>query len=175
METYVAILRGINVSGQKMIKMDDLKKHLKELPFKNIRTYIQSGNIIFEHVKAEHAGLAEQIENKITQKFGFQVPVIVRSCADLNQIINNNPFKEDTEKLYVIFLSELPQPKNIEKLMKIEKTTEQFYLFEDVIYLLCPAGYGKSKLNNNFFEQKLKVTATTRNWNTVIKLTEMSQ
>ena len=178
METYIAILRGINVSGQKKIKMADLKVHLEELNFKNVRTYIQSGNVIFEHEATNPEGLENEIEKKISEKYGFQLPTIIKIPSELEYVLNNNPFLNDPNKaanrLYVTFLSAIPSSINIGKLKNTDHSPEEYILDGKNIYFFSPNGYGKAKMNNNFFENKLKVTATTRNWKTVNKLLEIS-
>ena len=177
METYIAILRGINVSGQKKIKMADLKAHLEELNFKNVQTYIQSGNVIFEHETTSPEDLENEIVKKIYEKYGFQVPTIIKIPSELKYVINNNPFRDDpnkeTNRLYVTFLSDVPSSINLEKLETIDYSPEEYILDGKNIYFYSPNGYGNAKMNNNFFENKLKVAATTRNWNTVNKLIEI--
>jgi len=177
METYIALLRGINVSGQKMIKMADLVELLSELKLKNIRTYIQSGNVVFENTKTDPKKLASKIKEKILEYYGFDVPVIIRSQAELLTILKKNPFlgkrKEDTEKFYVAFLSEEPESENIKKMEILRNTPEEWVVSGKEIYLFYSSGYGKSKLTNNVFESKLKVIATTRNWNTVNTLSTL--
>ncbi len=179
MQTYITILRGINVSGQKLINMEVLKTHMKDLGFKNIKTYIQSGNLIFEHEKVGLSKLAKQIEDQIMQQYGFQVPVIVRTPENLEHILTNNPFlitrKEDINKLHVTFLSAEPKQEHLVKIKLPENTTDEFVISGDHVFVFCPNGYGNSKINNSFFENKLKVTATTRNWKTVMKLAEMAR
>ena len=110
MHTYISILRGINVSGQKKIIMTDLLKLYEDLGFIDVKTYIQSGNVVFNSTKkVSNALLVKQIESKINEIYGFQVPVIIRTADDLEKIIASNPFKaESTENLYVTFLSNLP-------------------------------------------------------------------
>ncbi len=179
METYIAILRGINVSGQKKIKMGELRKHLEALNFEQIHTYIQSGNIIFQTEKADVNKLAKTIESKILKEYKFEVPTIVRSVGYFEQISKNNPFLKNPdinlERLYVTFLTEGPSENLKNEVSKITYPGEQFIISGDAIYLFCSVGYGEAKLNNNFFEKKLKVSATTRNWNTVLKLTQMGK
>ncbi len=179
MQTYIAILRGINVSGQKKILMADLKKLLEELGFKQVTTYIQSGNVVFKtSKKATDAALAKSIEDKIAEKYHFQVPVLVRTEQEWNQCIQQNPFLKnasiDIEKLHVTFLDELPESSKIEALKAFEYTRDEFIINGKEIYLHCPINYGETKLSNQFFENKLKVRATTRNWKTVNKLTELA-
>jgi uncharacterized protein (DUF1697 family) len=179
LQTYIAILRGINVSGQKKINMNDLAKLLAELNFEDIRTYIQSGNIIFKYSKTDHKILASNIAKKIFEKYKFETPVLIRTCNELEDIIKINPFlKEkniDIEKLHVTFLSDLPEKTNIEKIPTANLLPDRFKISGKEVYVFCPSGYGRTKLNNNFFENKLKVTATTRNWNTVNELLKMAK
>jgi uncharacterized protein (DUF1697 family) len=177
MTKYIAILRGINVSGSKMIKMDNLKSSMSELKFNTIETYIQSGNIVFEYQETNEDLLANIITDKIQSDFGFDVPVIVMGAGDLNAVIENNPFvknrNEAIDKLYVTFLSEDPDSILLKGLAVIDISMDEFFISGNVIYLFCPNGYGRTKLNNNFFENKLEISATTRNWKTVIALAGM--
>ena len=175
MATFISILRGINVSGQKKIQMTDLKSLFEELDFKNVRTYIQSGNVIFE---SNDRDPAQRIEQKIQEKYTFHVPVIIRTADEMKVVLNNNPFLRekniDESKLHVTFLGEFPSEEQIQKTETLNYEPDRFNIAGKEIYLYCPNGYGRTKLNNNFFENKLKVTATTRNWNTVKKLAEMA-
>ena len=138
--TYIALLRGINVSGHRMIKMEDLKNMLSELNFTNIRTYIQSGNIIFDSEKKDTADLEKQIEEKILNHFGFQVPVVIRTRAELDNIHNNNPFlgkrSEPADKLHVTFFPEQPEKEHLKKIegfcfcqMNLFRPEERFTCF----------------------------------------------
>ena len=179
MQTFISILRGINVSGQKKILMADLKALFESCHFKEVQTYIQSGNVAFKsNEKIIDLQIAKMIEAAIFKKYNFHVPVIVRSADEMKKVVISNPFlKEkniDSKKLHVTFLSEIPKAENV---ASIENTTflpDQFTISGKEIYLHIPESYGETKLSNQFFEKKLKVTATTRNWNTVVKLLEMS-
>jgi len=179
METYIAILRGINVSGQKSIKMADLKTHLEEMGYHKVETYIQSGNVVFDHETSPPQDLAKDIEEKIFEKYGFQVPTIVKLPSELEHTLGHNPFLQDPRKdpnrMYVTFLSEAPSSISMAKVENIDHSPEEFVLDGANIYLFAPLGYGRAKMNNNFFENKLKVAATTRNWKTVNKLAEMAK
>jgi uncharacterized protein (DUF1697 family) len=178
MTTYIALLRGINVSGHRMIKMDELKKMLGDLNFTNIRTYIQSGNIIFDSEKNNSAYLEKQIEEKILNHFDFHVPVVIRTRAELDHIHNNNPFlgkrSEPTDKLHVTFFPEEPEPDHLKKIERHLFLPDEFIESGREVYLFCPNGYGRTKLTNQFFESKLKLMATTRNWRTIETLLQMS-
>jgi len=169
MKTYISILRGINVSGQKKILMADLKLLYEELGFQNVQTYIQSGNVVFEYPKNSVSELQQLISNKIKNHYGFEVPNLILLPQGIKKILDDNPFKQ-IEKMYFIFLTELPEQENIQKLATYNFENEFYELHGKVIYFYCPDGYGRAKMNNNFFEKQLKVMATTRNLNTVKKL-----
>jgi len=175
--TYIALLRGINVSGQKIIKIDELRKLFENLGFKNVKTYIQSGNVVFNSKIESIDKIVKSIEKKIKEVFSFDVTVIIRNRDELGKIIQINPFLKNkpVEKLYVSFLSDIADDNKTEKLYKYRSETEEFLLIGKEMYLYYPDGYGRSKLTNNIFESKLGVKATTRNWNTVNKLFEMSK
>jgi uncharacterized protein (DUF1697 family) len=179
MATYISILRGINVSGYKTIKMDALKNMYEGMGFKNVQTYIQSGNVIFQHSETEIKKLEKKIAKKISEQFSFEVPVIVRTLEELNQIVNTNPFINDPAKdeahLHVTFLSALPEKNHIEKILEVKYNTDDIAILDKAIYLHCPNGYGNSKLTNTFLEGKLKVVATTRNWKTTKQLLSMAE
>ncbi|GJM31627.1 MAG: hypothetical protein DHS20C18_06280 [Saprospiraceae bacterium] len=178
MQTYIALLRGINVSGQKKIKMAELKSHLETLDFEDVQTYIQSGNIVFKAAAKSSKALGQLIEKKLQDKYSFHVPTLVKTPEELDYVLLNNPFLEDPEKetkrMYVTFLGEEPSPDRIELLKTVDYSPEAYHLDGKNIFFYSPNGYGRAKMNNNFFENKLKVAATTRNWNTVNKLFEMS-
>ncbi len=179
MQSFISILRGINVSGQKKILMADLKVLYEDLKFKDVKTYIQSGNVIFKSAeKSSNAGLAKRIEEAIFKKYSFDVPVIIRSEDEMKQIISENPFLKgkniDEKKLHITFLSEIPSEENAMSIQSMDFFPDRFIIRNKEIYLLIPGSYGETKISNAFFEKKLKIKATTRNWNTVNKLTEMA-
>ncbi len=179
MKTYISILRGINVSGQRMIKMDALQKMYTDLNFKNIQTYIQSGNVIFQYSKLVGEDLAIKISNQIQKYFGFEVPVIILETEELKEIIHNNPFINNITKnplnWHITFLSSKPEQIDIKIINQKKADGEEFILTEKAVYLYCPNGYGKCKLTNTFLENKLKVGATTRNWKTVNELFNIAE
>jgi uncharacterized protein (DUF1697 family) len=178
MQTYIAILRGINVSGHKLIKMDALRKLFDGMGFKNTKTYIQSGNVIFQGKQAKPHDLEKKIASSILKEFGFEVPVLVKEVTELEVVLKNNPFinkrKEDATKLHVTFLSEEPEKAHFEKIKDGNYAADEFIVTGKTVYLFCPNGYGNTKLSNTFFENKLKVTATTRNWKTINELLTMA-
>jgi len=174
MTTYIAILRGINVGGKRMIKMDALKSMCSRIGFQNTQTYIQSGNLIFQYQMLDLKQLSKMIEQAIVDHFLFDVPVIVLELDELNQLISNNLFGIDTTKntdfLHVTFLSDVPDVEGINVLSSGNFQDDEFYSVHKAIYLYCPNGYSNSKLTNGFIEKKLKITATTRNWKTTMEL-----
>lgn len=167
MAQFLSILRGINV-GNKQIKMADLKKLYEELGFENVKTFIQSGNVVFESKTS--AKLAQKIEQKIADAYMFDVPVIIITEKELLKIIDNNPFLKqkniEQDKLHVTYLAEEPSKENIQKTEEYNYEPDRFYISGKAVYVYCPNGYGNTKINNTFFENKLKVSATTRNWKT---------
>jgi len=177
MNKYLSILRGINVSGQKIIKMDSLKSLFEIQNFSNVKTYIQSGNIIFCSEINNKIKVEQRVEKIINDKYNFTVPAIILSYNDLQNIITNNPFSQngnfDFSKLYVTFLKTAPDKSLAKNILNIASSSDQFEFLNNSIYLYCPNGYGKTKFNNNFFENKLNVSATTRNWKTINKLLEI--
>ncbi len=174
MHTFIAILRGINVSGNRMIKMDDLRQMFLNMGFTRIKTYIQSGNVIFQSLQDDIKQLEEIISTQIHSQYGFQVPVIVISIGELKYIIDNNLYLTDNTKtlnhLHVTFLSACPKQILVDELNSDQSLTDDFIIDKRVVYLHCPQGYSKSKLSNGFIENKLKVSATTRNWKTMNEL-----
>ena len=176
--TYVCLLRGINVSGHKIVKMEKLRAAFEALGFSDVKTYVQSGNVVFKAPKQASAKLTETIADKVLSEFGFSVPVIVRTADEISAVIRNNPFlKEkgiDVSKLHVTFLGKSAPPSALEGLSAIVAGPDRYYCSSDAIYLHCPSGYGETRLSNNALEKILSIQATTRNWNTVKKLREMS-
>jgi uncharacterized protein (DUF1697 family) len=175
MVAYVAMLRGINVSGKNKIKMTDLQALFVGLGHRDVVTYIQSGNVVFRSAAKSAAALASSIERQITREFGFDVAVVIRAKPELVKVIDGNPFGGvDLSKVHVTFLTKKPEAALVRGLADHASPPDEFRIAGSEIYLHCPAGYGNSKLNNSFWERKLKVGATTRNWNTVTKLLDLA-
>ncbi|KZX14902.1 hypothetical protein MBCUT_18550 [Methanobrevibacter cuticularis] len=180
---YACLLRGINVGKSNLIKMEELKELFLESGFNNPKTYLRSGNVIFESEKIDAKSIEKLIENNLKKDFGYDVYCIVKTQKDLINLIDNNPFKENPSKfLYFTLLSEKPKDSLIDEinneLSKYEgsnrenRLDDKFLIDSNEIYLLCDK-YGRTKFNNNYFESKLNTVATTRNWNTVNKLIAM--
>ncbi len=175
MKTYISILRGINVSGQKSIKMIDLKVLYESLRFKNVQTYIQSGNVVFKTEETDRQKIISNIEDAIRKEYGFDVPIQIRNKEELKKIIDNFPFEGGRElnRLLVTFLAETVVHIPMNEIEKLKAKDDEIIFVGKEVYLYVPGGYGKSKLDNNTLERKLKVKATTRNWKTINKLYEM--
>jgi uncharacterized protein (DUF1697 family) len=176
MPVYIALLRGVSV-GQNILKMDRLRALCSELGLKNVRTYVQSGNIVFE-AKGPASHWAQALERKLAGESRLTISVLARTAAEMSKVLAHNPFlKEkgiDPARLHVTFLQQVPAKTALSALDTLDGGSDRFKRIEQEIYLHCPNGYGRTKLSNNLFEKLLSVRATTRNWNTVNKLVAMS-
>ena len=179
MPAYIALLRGINVSGHKVIRMEALRASFGALKLSNVKTYVQSGNVVFDADTDSVAVLSEKIERRILRDFGFSVPVFLRTAKELEEIIKRNPFLIDTaidhSKLHITFLADAAPKTALEALQPLATKPEQLRVIDRQIYLYCPNGYGRTRLSNTAIEKKLSVGATTRNWKTVNTLLAMTQ
>jgi uncharacterized protein (DUF1697 family) len=173
-QTYISLLRGINVGGHKKILMKDLHALYQECNFTNIKTYIQSGNVVFEHdAPISSEALAQKIAQKIMDKYHFDVSVFVKTAADFEAINTLFPFLDTPDlkpnKIFVTLLSDSPLDKNTASLQNIDLAPDKYVIFKNVVFWYAQQGH-ESKLSNNFFENKLKVIGTTRNWTTMLNL-----
>jgi uncharacterized protein (DUF1697 family) len=172
MKTYIVILRGINVSGKNILPMAELRDLLNDLKFENVQTYIQSGNIVLNSDVSKIA-VIEKVKKGIASKFGYDVPVLARTIDEWEAAIANNPYPTENHKIVSFtFLNEVPT----EKMIEVNITNDDVYtIVNDMVYMYCPDGFGSTKLTNNLFEKKLKVTATSRNLRTTLKLLELAK
>ena len=174
MTTYIALLRGINVSGQNSIRMSELQDSFSTLGFKDIQTYLQSGNVVFDSQKSDEDKLAAIIQAEIFQAYGHVVPVLVMSAKVIDDITSSNQLWPKTggdEKLFHCTFLFKPVSQDLFRALKLPALEgECAVLVGQVVLLHCPHGYGKAKLNNSYFERALGVSATTRNWRTVLAL-----
>jgi uncharacterized protein (DUF1697 family) len=166
--TYVALLRGINVSGRNKIAMSELRACFESLGHTHVRTYVQSGNVVFS-ARTGAARLAPAIENGIAASFGLDVAVLVRTHAELATVTKRNPFGADA---YVTFLDAVPARARVKAIDAAAYAPDEFAVHGREVFVRCPNGYGRTKINNTFFERKLATRATTRNWKTVTTLYE---
>jgi len=178
MSTFISLLRAVNLAGHKVISMDALRDLYAGIGLSHLRTYIQSGNVVFESPRDDLSELTRQIEAHIEQAFGFHVEVFIRRPADFLHILSNNPFLNDRHadpgKLYVTFLYQLLSEETRSKLANPTGTTDEYALAAQEVYLYLPNGYAHTKLSNSFFEKKLGTCTTTRNWNTINALYRMA-
>lgn len=176
MITYIALLRGINVGGQKKVPMLTLRELLSSINLKNVQTYIQTGNVIFQSSQKEKSVLKDKIYNVIKNHFGFEVPILITTPNELQQIVKNYPFEENKIlNSYFTLLHNTPENKYVIAFKAIDINFEEVFATTNCVYFFSEKGYGKAKCNNNFIERKLKVDATTRNYKTMIKLLELSK
>jgi uncharacterized protein (DUF1697 family) len=172
---YVALLRGINVGGKNILPMKDLAKMFADAGCKNVRTYIQSGNVIFEKAGGG-VKLADAMAANIEKRFGFRIPVILRTAEELRKTIRDNPFLPsvaDQRWLHVYFLAGAPNAGSIAGLDPARSAPDAFHVRGQEIYLHLPNGMARSKLTNAYFDSRLSTICTARNWATVLKLAEM--
>lgn len=174
MTCYVAFLRGINVAGQKKVPMADLREVFVGLGGKHVKSYIQSGNVVFGHKSTSISNLENSLADAIKRAFNFEVCIVVKAAGQLRKIIKQNPFHQEAElasgKLYFAFLASIPEKHLVLALEQEVYEGESFFIEDDCVYLICHNGMGKARLNNNMLEQRLGVSATTRNYRTVTKV-----
>ena len=175
MTTYIALLRGINVGGKNKLPMKELRAVLEGLGASDVRTYIQSGNVVMQHGETETRALEVSISSAIEAAHGFAPRTLVLTAADLRQAAEANPFPEaidEPKTLHLSFLATPSESPDLAKLEEVAKASERFHLGDGCFYLHAPEGIGRSKLAERV-ERVLGVPATARNWRTVSKLLEM--
>ena len=173
---YVALLRGINVGGGNMIKMDELKAVFTQLGFDNVVSYINSGNLAFDAKKTSEAGLVDQIEKAVESRFGKRVHVMIREQQDILRIIESNPFEgqyESHKHMHVLFLKGPMSGEKAEALSAACKPGENYHIAGREIYCHTTLGVADSLVSKGFFEKKPAVPITARNWRTVERLTTL--
>jgi len=172
MQIYISLLRGVNMTGHNSIKMSDLTDLYKKQGFKDAETYIQSGNVVFSYAGVEsESELSQKIEKAIQGKFNYNIPVMLRTIKEVQGFYSENPFlneeKFDPARMAVIFLHEEVSESQAEKVKGVDYPPDKFKINGREIFIFCPNGFGKTKLYTIFFENKMKVTGTARNWKTV--------
>jgi uncharacterized protein (DUF1697 family) len=175
--TYVALLRGINVGGKNKLPMKDLVEMFVEAGCVNVRSYIQSGNVVFRASAGVPSRLPDHITAQIAKSFGIRTPVLLRTAQQLGDVIVNNPFLKAgaaEATLHVLFLAHLPSPRLVEDLDPDRSSPDAFIVRGQDVYLWLPNGVAGTKLTNNYFDSKLSTTSTGRNWRTVTKLFELT-
>ena len=175
MNTHIALLRGINVGGRNKLPMADLRDLLAEMGLNNVKTYIQSGNVVFQSERTDVAALAQEIGEAIEQRHGFAPRVLLLDAEAVRSAMAANPFPEaeaEPKTLHLYFLAEQPENPEVEMLDQLKTESERFQLGDQVFYLHAPDGIGRSKLAERA-ERTLGVAATARNWRTVSKVMEL--
>ena len=171
---YIALLRGINVGGHKKILMADLRLVLESLQFENVKTYIQSGNIVFQSSEENKALLQDNIHFAIKKHYDFEVPVLVKTISEIKTIVNACPFsEEEKEKSYFMLLFTSPKTDLISTVMDKKPAHEQIEITKNCIYFYSEKGYGKAVCNSNFIEKKLDCVLSARNYRTMRKLIDL--
>ena len=177
MNTYVALLRGINVGGNCPLPMKELVAILDALGATNVRTYMQSGNAVFSLGKMNSAQFSRQLSTEVSRRHGFEPKVQILPVEALEQASTENPFPEaatDPVSLHLGFLASAPGNPDLNALSRLKKESERFHLTERVFYLHAPEGVGRSKLAANA-EKLLGVSMTDRNWRTVVNVMELAR
>ena len=173
----IALLRGINVGGKNRLPMKELAALFVDAGCEDVRTYIQSGNVVFRTGSTEGEDISTVISASILSRLGYQIPVITRTAREFQEIVQANPFVEagaEADKLHFMFLAELPDSANVEALDTDRSPGDEFAVLGREIYLHCPNGVARSKLTNSYFDSRLSTTSTTRNWRTTLKLLELA-
>jgi uncharacterized protein (DUF1697 family) len=175
--TYAALLRGINVGGNKRIRMADLRALVERLGHHSVKTHLQSGNVVFASPKRSDRVLAAAIETAISAELGMDVTVMVRRSDELAAAVKAGPYGKrtsDHKRIHVAFLSEAPKSAAVKSFGIEEFTPDEMTVIGRDVHLLYPDGYGRTKLTNAVLEKRLGVRATTRNWRTVAALAELT-
>ncbi len=175
--TCVALLRGLNVGARKRLAMPELVSAFEAAGALAVATYIQSGNVIFRSGADEAAKVATRVRAALSGRLGFDVPVVIRTGAQLRAVARANPFLAagaDPSALHVLFLADRPAATRVSSLYASRSRRDRFAVAGREVYLHCPDGIGRSKLTGDYFEGRLATTATARNWRTVTALVEMA-
>ncbi|HZR47037.1 MAG TPA: DUF1697 domain-containing protein [Candidatus Manganitrophaceae bacterium] len=177
MTTFVALLRGVNVSGRKAIPMAALRESCEGLGLDQVRTYLQSGNVVFSAERAAPGELAAALKARIAEDFTHDVDVLVLPAKELKRLAGANPLRKrlkgEDKLFHATFLFQPVSQDRFRKLILPAQPGEEALLSGQTVLLYCPHGYGRTKLNNNYFEKALGVPATTRNWRTVLALEDL--
>lgn len=178
MPTYISLIRGINVGGHKTVKMDELRKAVEALGFAQVRTYVQSGNLVFQGARQPTTAISKKLEGVILKTFGHEVSVITKTPEELKAAIERNPFAKRKavaeNRLYVTFLSGCPDAAQVKKLDAVSSGDDEYRWRDEILYFHLPNGAGNSKLVTAPFEKWFSLRATTRNWRTVNNLLQMA-
>ena len=173
----IALLRGINVGGKNRLPMKELAAMFVAAGCEDVRTYIQSGNVLFRSEPAMGEDIPSLIGESILNQFGYRIPIVTRTAQELREVVSANPFVAagaDADKLHVAFLPEIPDAARVGTLDPNHSPGDEFAALGREVYLYCPNGFARTKLTNGYFDSRLSTTSTTRNWRTTLKLLEMA-
>ncbi len=176
--TYVALLRGINVGGKNRVPMRELEEVFVEAGCRDVRTYIQSGNVLFSVDPPLAQSISARLAAAIAERFGYEIPVLLRTGEQLRDVIRDNPFLEagaPENALHILFLAGLPEPDRVAALDPDRSRPDAFVVRGQEVYLWLPNGVARTRLTTDHFDSKLATTSTGRNWRTVVKLFELMQ
>lgn len=174
--SYVALFRGVNVGGKNRLPMKELVQLFADAGCGNVRSYIQSGNVVFEADEKAAVKLPEKLGTAIAQRYGFQAPLTLRSAEEMRAVSHNNPFLQagaPEEALHVLFLAGAPEAARVASLDENRSKPDAFAVRGREVYLWLPGGVARTKLTNEYFDSKLATISTGRNWKTVLKLCDM--
>jgi uncharacterized protein (DUF1697 family) len=176
-DTYIALLRGINVGGKNILPMEALAALFTQAGCDRVQTYIQSGNVLFTAAPQLTKRLSDLIAKRIADRFGIRVPVLLRTARELDQVARGNPFLKlgtPIDALHVAFLSDRPSPSAVANLDSNRSRPDAFVVRGREVYQQLPNRAGRTKLTNQYFDSTLATTSTVRNWKTVLKLRELA-
>ena len=176
--TFVALLRAVNLAGRNKVSMPELRSSLTSLGLQDVVTYIQSGNVVFRSPTGDREKIATRMERQIAEAFGVSPTVLLRTPSELVKIAEGNPFLKggaDRSKLHVVFLADGPAEDAVARLDSGRSPPDELRVRGSEIYLHLPNGSGRSKFTLDYFERRLGVAATARNWNTVLKLLALTE
>ena len=178
MPTHVALLRGINL-GSRRLPMKDLARIFEDEGCADVRTYIQSGNVVYRAGAALARRISDMVEAAIAERFGFEAPVVTRTAAEIAAVVRANPYANeaaaDPKSVHVAFLKDLPAPRAVSSLDPDRSPPDTFVVRGREIYLHLPNGAARSKLTNPWFDSRLRTVSTSRNWRTVTTLEQMAR
>lgn len=176
MKTFIVLLRGVMPKGENKVPMAQLREVLSAAGFANVRTYIQSGNVLVD-TDLSASDVEKEIHVLIKRHIGANLPIVARTRTQMKKVLDENPFQKgyDISRVFFALFAESPSSQKTKELFENDFSPEELVITKDAAYMYIPGTYGRMKLSNNFLENKLKVSATTRNFNTLSKLIEMSQ
>jgi uncharacterized protein (DUF1697 family) len=172
---WVALLRGINLGARNKVPMAELRRLLEESGYDSVRTYIQSGNVLFTSAASDRAALARRLERAVEDAFGVSAAVVLRKFAEIGRVARSHPFGEDTSKTQVAFLAKEPRREAVRELKRLDIAPDRVEVVRSDVYLHYPNGVQGARLSGAVLERQLGVQATVRNWRTVTRLAEMAE